>query len=42
MTKFKIGRDAITGKFITVDEAKRRKSTAVVETIIITPKKLKK
>ena len=29
----KIGRDARTGQFIPVQEAKRRKSTAVVETI---------
>lgn len=29
----KIGRDAITGKFIPVKEAQRRKNTAVVETI---------
>jgi hypothetical protein len=29
----KIGRDAKTGKFIPVKEAKRRKSTAIVETI---------
>jgi len=29
----KIGRDAKTGKFITVKEAQRRRSTAVVETI---------
>lgn len=29
----KIGRDAKTGQFITVDTAKRRKSTAIVETI---------
>lgn len=29
----KIGRDAGTGKFISVKEAKRRKKTAVVETI---------
>ena len=29
----KIGRDAETGKFIPVKEAKRRKKTAVVETI---------
>ena len=29
----KIGRDAGTGKFIPVDEARRRKKTAVVETI---------
>jgi len=31
--KTKIGRDAKTGKFITVKEAERRKDTAVVETI---------
>ena len=30
---YKVGRDAKTGQFITVKEAKRRKSTAVVETI---------
>jgi hypothetical protein len=30
---FKLGRDAGTGKFIPVDEARRRKSTAVVEHI---------
>jgi hypothetical protein len=29
----KIGRDAGTGKFIPVEEAQRRKKTAVVETI---------
>ena len=29
----KIGRDAGTGRFIPVAEAKRRKKTAVVETI---------
>jgi len=29
----KIGRDAKTGQFITVKEAKRRPSTTVVETI---------
>lgn len=29
----KVGRDAETGKFITVKEANRRKKTAVVETI---------
>lgn len=27
------GRDAVTGRFITVDEASRRKNTTVVETI---------
>ena len=30
---YKVGRDAINGQFITVKEAKRRKKTAVVETI---------
>ena len=30
---FKIGRDAKTGEFITVEEAERRKKTAIVETI---------
>lgn len=29
----KVGRDAKTGEFIPVEEAKRRKATAVVETI---------
>ncbi|WP_192815501.1 hypothetical protein [Grimontia indica] len=29
----KVGRDASTGRFITVDKAKRRQKTAVVETI---------
>ena len=33
VTIFKVGRDAITGRFITVREARRRKKTAVVETI---------
>jgi len=36
MTKQKrrqIGRDALTGKFISVNKAKRRKATAVVETL---------
>ena len=32
-TPIKVGRDAKTGRFIPVEEAKRRKSTAVVETI---------
>ncbi len=32
-TTTKVGRDARTGRFIPVKEAKRRKSTAVVETI---------
>jgi len=30
---FKVGRDAGTGRFITVKKAQRRKKTAVVETI---------
>ena len=30
---FKIGRDAITGRFISVKEALRRPKTTVVETI---------
>jgi len=33
---FKVGRDARTGRFIPVEEARRRKKTAVVETM---PKK---
>lgn len=37
----KIGRDARTGEFIPVKEAKRRPSTTVVETIPL-PKKKKK
>ena len=32
-TTVKVGRDAKTGKFITVTEAKRRKRTTVVEAI---------
>lgn len=31
--KFKVGRDAGSGEFITVKEAERRKKTAIVETI---------
>jgi len=31
--KYKVGRDAETGEFISVKEAQRRHSTAVVETI---------
>jgi hypothetical protein len=30
---FKVGRDAGTGRFIKVDEAKKRPSTTVIETI---------
>jgi len=40
MTKRKIGRDARNGQFITVEQARRRKATAVVETIT-TPSKPK-
>jgi len=32
---FKVGRDAITGRFITVAAARRRKKTAIVETMKI-------
>jgi hypothetical protein len=32
-TERKIGRDARTGRFIPVEEAKKRRSTTVVETI---------
>ena len=38
----KIGRDAETGQFIPVEEARRRKKTAVVETIPLVPKKKRK
>ena len=38
MTKFKIGRDAGNGQFITVKEAQSRPKTTVIETIK-TPKK---
>ena len=40
--KFKtkqVGRDAITGKFIPVKKAKKRRATAVVETMKIKTKK---
>jgi hypothetical protein len=36
---FKVGRDAITGKFISVEEARRRKNTAIVQTIKVTKDK---
>ena len=39
-TTFQVGRDARTGRFISREEAERRKATAVVETITI-PKKRK-
>jgi len=32
-SSFKIGRDAGSGRFIKVDEAKKRPSTTVIETI---------
>ncbi|MET3526479.1 hypothetical protein [Phenylobacterium koreense] len=38
----KIGRDSETGEFITVSEARRRKATAVVETIKVTRPKRKR
>ena len=38
-TTVKVGRDAKTGRFISCEEAERRKETAVVETIKI-PKKI--
>ena len=37
----KAGRDAETGRFIPVEEAKRRKKTAVVETIPVPGKRKK-
>ncbi|MBN2585016.1 MAG: hypothetical protein JXL80_18285 [Planctomycetes bacterium] len=37
----KVGRDARDGKFITVKEARRRKGTAIVETVPNPPKKRK-
>lgn len=42
--KFKVGRDAKTGEFITVEAAQRRKATATVETIKVSdkPKSTKK
>ena len=33
VTTIKVGRDVRTGRFITCKEAKRRKATAVIETI---------
>jgi hypothetical protein len=38
MAKRKIGRDAITGEFIPVEEARRRPTTTTVETIVIKKK----
>ena len=39
MATRKIGRDAKTGEFIPVKEAKRRPNTTVIETITTPPKK---
>jgi hypothetical protein len=41
MATRKIGRDAETGQFIPVEEARDRKSTATVETIKVKPPKCK-
>ena len=38
-TTFQVGRDARTGRFISREEAERRKATAVVETITVPKKK---
>ena len=37
--KFKVGRDAKNGRFITIEKARQRKSTAIVETIKVNKKK---
>jgi len=37
--KFKVGRDARNGRFITIERARQRKSTAIVETIKVKRKK---
>ena len=39
VTTFKVGRDAMTGRFISCKEAERRKATAVIETIKRSKKK---
>jgi hypothetical protein len=40
---FQVGRDAKTGEFITVEEAQRRKATAIVQTIKVpTPPRRKR
>lgn len=36
---FQVGRDAITGRFISISEARRRKNTAIVQTIKVTKEK---
>lgn len=38
-TTFKVGRDARTGRFISREEAERRKSMAIVETITVSKKR---
>lgn len=38
----KVGRDSETGEFIPVEEARRRKATAVVETIKVSRPKRKR
>ena len=38
-TTFQVGRDARTGRFISREEAERRKATAIVETITVPKKK---
>lgn len=38
-TTFQVGRDARTGRFISREEAERRKTTAVVETITVRKKR---
>ena len=40
VTTFKVSRDARTGRFISREEAERRRATAIVETITV-PKKRK-
>lgn len=35
----KVGRDAVTGKFISVEEAKKKPKTTVIETIPVSKKK---
>jgi len=39
MAKFRVGRSAVTGKFMTVKRAQVHKRTAVVETIKTSKKK---
>jgi len=39
MAKFRVGRSAVTGKFMTVNRARAHKRTAIVETIKTSKKK---